>query len=58
MQTKMKVGGLASIFQVCVVHFQVFWEPEKFGLKKDTGGDPPRVISGLPLEGEIYQGAD
>ena len=33
----MQVGGLASIFQVCIVHFQVFWGPSKFGLK----GYPP-----------------
>ena len=41
MQTNMKVGGLTSTFQVCIVHFLVFWGPGKFGLKKGTGGDPP-----------------
>ena len=41
MLTYMKVGGLASIFQVCIVNFLVFWGPGKFGLEKGTGGDPP-----------------
>ena len=36
-QTNMKVGGLASIFQVCIVHFLVFWGPSKFGLKRYWG---------------------
>ena len=61
MLKNMKVGGLTSTFQVCIVHFLVFWGPGKFGLKKGTGGDPrppPRVtlspfftvflIAGLP----------
>ena len=34
MQTNMKVGGLTSRFQVCIVHFLVFWGPGKFGLKR------------------------
>ena len=41
MQINLKVGGLTSIFQVCIVHFLVFWWPGKFGLKKGTGGDGP-----------------
>ena len=36
----MKVGGLASIFQVCIVHFLVFWGPGKFELKKVPGVTP------------------
>ena len=40
-KTDMKVDGLTSIFQVCIVHFLVFWWPGKFWLKKGTGGDPP-----------------
>ena len=62
MQTNMKVGGLTSIFQVCIVQFLMFWWPGKFWLKKGTGGDPPPprvtlspfftvfLIAGLPLE--------
>ena len=41
MQINLKVGGLTSIFQVCIVHFLVFWWPGKFWLKKGTGGDTP-----------------
>ena len=41
-QTNMKVGGLTSIFQVCIFHSQVFWGPGKFGLKKGRlRGCPP-----------------
>ena len=47
MQTNMKISGLTSIFQVCIVHFPVFWGPGKFGLNKGTGGDPP------PPQGDI-----
>ena len=42
MLKNMKVGGLTSTFQVCIVHFLVFWGPGKFGLKKGTGGAPPQ----------------
>ena len=38
----MKVGGLTSIFQVCIVHFLVFWWPGKFWLKKVLGETPPK----------------
>ena len=40
MLKNMKVGSVTSTFQVCIVHFLVFWGPGKFGLKKGTGGDP------------------
>ena len=33
----MKVGGLTSIFEACIVHFLAFWRPGKFVLKKALG---------------------
>ena len=36
----MKVGGLTSIFKVCILNFIVFWVPGKFGLKKALGVTP------------------
>ena len=37
MQTPLKVDGLTSILQVCIVHFIVFWGPGRFGLQKVLG---------------------
>ena len=36
----MKVGGLKSIFQVCILHFIVYCRPGKFWLKKVLGVTP------------------
>ena len=36
-QTNMKVAGLTSLFQVCIVYFLVFWGPGEFGLKTERG---------------------
>ena len=36
MQRNIKVSGLTSTFQVCIVHFLVFWGPGKFRLRKET----------------------
>ena len=49
MLTNMKVGGLASIYQVCIVDFLVFWGPGKFGIKKVLGLTllSPRVTMSL-----------
>ena len=34
LHTNMKVGGITSTFQVCIVYFLVFWGPGKFGLRE------------------------
>ena len=39
-QTNMKVAGLTSLFQVCIVYFLVFWGPGEFGLKTERGLTP------------------
>ena len=42
------VCGLPSTFQVCIVHFLVFWGPGKFWLKRVLGVTPPP-----PPQGDI-----
>ena len=55
-QKYMKVCGQTSIFQVCRVHFLVFWGPGKYGIKRNWGWHtptptlpPPCVDSVLPF---------
>ena len=47
MHTNMTNGGLTSIYRVYIVHFLLFWGPDKFGLKKALESPP------IPPQGDI-----